>query len=125
MPDRLVLHNATLYSDEGEELTREQIEELSTYGFDYAKYYQLKKSRTISNITFYAGGALTLLGGIMIPNSNKPEYNLIPTAGVAIACIGILLRNKYDDQIYDLVQTMTDSYQLGFSLGGFSLTYSF
>lgn len=127
IPNSIYAYGASLYTNEGDKLTDEQIMSLSSYGFDYERYCQLKKWRTMSVISYLSGGALIGIGGFIgrRPGENTIEALSLSSAGSILAIFGIYKRTQFDKRIKELVGGMTYSPQVSFSASGVGLTLFF
>lgn len=127
VPNTILVYGASLYTNEGDKLTDEQIMSLSSYGFDYERYCQLKKGRTMSVISYLSGGALIGIGGFIgrRPGENTIEALSLSSAGSILAILGIYKKTQYDKRIRKLVGEMAYSPQVSFSASGVGLTLFF
>lgn len=123
----ITAYGASLYTNEGDKLTDEQIMGLTSYGFDYETYCKLKKWRTISVISYFSGGALIGIGGFIgrRPGENTIEALFLSTAGSILAILGIYKRSQYDKRIKVLVGEMKSSPQASLSYSGVGIAISF
>ena len=108
IPNSIIVYGASLYTNEGYKLTDEQIRGLSSYGFDYERYCQLKKWRTISVISYLSGGVLIGIGGFIgrRRGENTIEALSLSTAGAVLAILGIYKKTQYEKQIRVLAGEM-------------------
>lgn len=127
IPDNIYAYGASLYTNEGDKLTDEQIKGLSSYGFDYERYCQLKQWRTMSVISYLSGGVLIGIGGFIgrRPGENTIEALSLSSAGSILAILGIYKKTQYNKRIRELVGEMTYSPQVSFSASGVGLTLLF
>ena len=126
IPGKIIVYGASLYNEDGEKLNEEQIKDLSSFGFDYQKYTQLKKLRTVSIVSYYIGGVLIGAGGFIGRKGDKAtEFFSLSLAGSALGIFGILKQSQCEKQIVKMVEDMSDSPKLSLSTSGLGLVYYF
>lgn len=71
--------DVTLYNEDGTELSKEEVQDLSEYGFDVAKYNRLRVVRIVTDYCTMAG---CLAGALLIPESEYKTLDYIFTMSV-------------------------------------------
>ena len=130
MPEQVYSYGKRLYidyekGDSSIRLTDDQIRGLAPYGFDYERYFQLKRRHNIDTVIEIIGAALAPISGYLEQNKHEPAGLLLCIPSVAFVLWAWNDKSNIEDEIESLVKVMNDSPHWSFSPSGIGVVYHF
>ena len=122
------IYGIELYYSNGEDefkLTKQQIRDLSSSGFDYEQYRHLNKLCRISSVAVFSGGVMMALGSYFGQRNNFDAAIPLILTGAACTITGLCMTRKIVIQTDSLVDNYNNSMTIGLASSGMGLLYSF
>ena len=126
VPSRVELKGfpMTLHED-GKELTVEEMEELSVYGFDYERFKKVSRRNSVSFICSQAGGLMLGIGGYIYYRKSEQIGLPLCLVSAAISLGGFIYVNKTQKEMSEMITVLKQSSRPGFSFSGTGVMYRF
>ena len=126
LPERIRIDGMTLYHENGEKMTKQEIEDLAQYGFDSDQYFKLKKINRYATASIYLGAAMLGVGGFI--GRNDEHLGLaasLEVAGPILGLSGLIICNRINPRIDSLLGSLESQIQVGFTPSGASIVLHF
>ena len=130
IPENLLIYKAKIYYEDQDgihKLSKEEIEDLSVYGFNSEKYFQIRRMVVAEDVLLGAGIAMYVVGGCLESTKHKDISIGMKGSGLMLGVLALIPIIFYDDtdEIVKLLDGVQHSSRIGPSQQGLGIAWTF
>ena len=119
------LDSQRIVDDNNHRLSKEEIMELSLYGFDYNTWNRLRIERSASAICLFSGCIMAATINFQVDSSSQPWEVAVGAIGIAVIGVGAILNITSKNGFEKFLGRINNDLTISATNNGFGLIYSF